>query len=392
MIEIQDKTKCSGCHSCQSICPKQCIKMIEDEEGFLYPSVVEENCIRCGLCENICSILYPLGNDKEESDICAYAAYTKDDEIRKNSSSGGMFTEIARWVIGRQGVVFGAAFDGAFQVRHMYAETEEALAKFRGSKYVQSIIGDSYMQAKRFLDEGRWVLFTGTPCQIGGLLKYLPKSYEKLLTQDIICHGVPSPLVWRKYREYREEQSGGGIEHINFRNKAKGWNPYYVEMNFSDGKEYLQISGKDLYMRTFLSDLCLRPSCYDCRFKQKVRSSDFTLADFWGIDNVQPEMNDNKGTSLFFVNSDKGQKVFANISERLVFKQVDTDSAIQYNPSMLTSVKKPAKRDAFMAKMRTQPIDKAMKQTLPKSFPPYRFSMRIVRKAGRMLKGNQVKK
>ena len=362
--------------------------MIEDEEGFLYPSVVEENCIRCGLCEKICSILYPLGNNKEESDICAYAAYTKDDEIRKNSSSGGMFTEIARWVIGRQGVVFGAAFDGAFQVRHMYAETEEALAKFRGSKYMQSIIGDSYMQAKRFLDEGRWVLFTGTPCQIGGLLKYLPKSYEKLLTQDIICHGVPSPLVWRKYREYREEQSGVGIEHINFRNKAKGWNPYYVEMNFSDGKEYLQISGKDLYMRTFLSDLCLHPSCYDCRFKKKVRSSDFTLADFWGIDNVLPEMNDNKGTSLFFVNSDKGRKVFADISERLVFKQVDTDSAIQYNPSMLTSVKKPAKRDAFMAKMRTQPIDKAMKHALPKSFLPYRFFVRTVRKMGRMLKEN----
>lgn len=365
MIEIQDKTKCSGCHSCQSICPKQCIKMIEDEEGFLYPSVVEENCIRCGLCEKICSILYPLGNNKEESDICAYAAYTKDEEIRKNSSSGGMFTEISRWVIERQGVVFGAAFDKSFQVRHMYAETEEALAKFRGSKYMQSIIGDSYMQAKRFLDEGRWVLFTGTPCQIGGLLKYLPKSYEKLLTQDIICHGVPSPLVWRKYREYRERQSGGKTEHINFRNKAKGWNPYYVEMNFSDGKEYLQISGKDLYIRTFLSDLCLRPSCYDCRFKQKVRSSDFTLADFWGIDNVLPEMNDNKGTSLFLVNSDKGRKVFADISERLVFKQVDTDSAIQYNPSMLTSVKKPAKRDAFMLEVEKS-FEKAVKLYLPK--------------------------
>lgn len=165
MIEITDKTKCSGCHACQSICPKQCIKMIEDEEGFLYPSVIEEKCIQCGLCEKICPILHPLGNNKEESDICAYAAYTKDDEIRKNSSSGGMFTEISRWVIERQGVVFGAAFDESFQVRHMSAETEEELAKFRGSKYMQSIIGDSYMQAKRFLDEGRWVLFTERPAR-----------------------------------------------------------------------------------------------------------------------------------------------------------------------------------------------------------------------------------
>lgn len=373
MIEIQNKTKCSGCHACQSICPKQCIKMVEDEEGFLYPSVVEEECIRCGLCEKVCPILHPLQNDRTESDICAYAAYTKNEEIRKNSSSGGMFTEISRWVIERQGVVFGAAFDKSFQVHHMYAETKEGLEKICGSKYVQSIIGDSYIQAKRFLDEGRWVLFTGTPCQIGGLLKYLPKSYEKLLTQDIICHGVPSPLVWQKYMEYQEGQSGGELAYINFRNKAKGWNPYYVEMNFSGGKEYLQISGKDLYMRTFLSDLCLRPSCYDCRFKKKVRSSDFTLADFWGIDNVLPEMNDNKGTSLFLVNSDKGRKVFADISERLVFKQVDTDSAIQYNPSILTSVKKPAKRSAFMSEVEKS-FEKAVKLYLP-NIPFYRKAL-----------------
>ena len=365
MIEITDKTKCSGCHACQSICPKQCIKMIEDEEGFLYPSVIEEKCIQCGLCEKICPILHPLGNNKEESDICAYAAYTKDDEIRKNSSSGGMFTEISRWVIERQGVVFGAAFDESFQVRHMSAETEEELAKFRGSKYVQSIIGDSYMQAKRFLDEGRWVLFTGTPCQIGGLLKYLPKSYEKLLTQDIICHGVPSPLVWRKYVESQVKRAQASLKGAYFRNKRKGWAKFSLLLQFSSGREYINVLNKDLYMRTFLSDLCLRPSCYDCRFKQKARSSDLTLADFWGIDNVLPEMNDNKGTSLCLVNSDNGRKVFADISERLVFKQVDTDSAIQYNPSMLTSVKKPAKRDAFMLEVEKS-FEKAVKLYLPK--------------------------
>lgn len=207
MITIQDKTKCSGCHACAQVCPKQCIAMEVDTEGFWYPVVDTALCVECGLCETSCPIQHPLANNKTENDITAYAAVNKNDEIRLQSSSGGIFTLIASEVIHQGGVVFGAAFDKTFAVGHQYTETIDGLAVFRGSKYVQSRIGDTYKQAEAFLKDGRTVLFTGTPCQIGGLLVYLKQDYDNLITQDIICHGVPSPMVWQSYIKYREKNA-----------------------------------------------------------------------------------------------------------------------------------------------------------------------------------------
>lgn len=200
MIE-KNKLKCNGCGACRAVCPSKAITMNADNEGFLYPQVNIRLCLQCGQCEKICPILRK--NDNEESkDITAYAAQTTDNTVLEQSSSGGLFTEIATYVLEQKGVVFGAAFDAHFHVRHMAVEQISELHKLRGSKYVQSEIGDCYTRAEAYLKEGRLVLFTGTPCQIGGLISFIGKEYDNLITQDIICHGVPSPMAWEKYIEY----------------------------------------------------------------------------------------------------------------------------------------------------------------------------------------------
>ena len=236
-IEIIDKSKCSGCSACFSVCPKRCIVMREDKEGFLYPSIDDKNCIHCGLCERIC----PIKNrylPPDNKDIIAIAAQLKDDSLRLNSSSGGVFTAIAEEVIKRGGVVFGAAFNKNLGVRHIYTETKEGLSQIRGSKYLQSIIGDAYKQAEHFLKNGRQVFFTGTPCQIGGLYAYLGENYDNLITQDLVCHGVPSPLVWGKYLTYRKKEAGANVENVFFRDKRVGWKKYSISLKFSNQTEY----------------------------------------------------------------------------------------------------------------------------------------------------------
>ncbi len=367
MISVCDKTNCTGCFACANICPKQCINMTADNEGFLYPVVNVSLCINCGLCEKIC----PLLNAKTASDgreTKAYAAISKDEKIRLASSSGGLFTLIAESILDKDGVVFGAAFDEDFNVIHTYTEEKAGLELFRGSKYVQSVIGETYKQAKEFLENGRTVLFTGTPCQIGGLYAYLGKNYENLITQDLICHGVPSPAVWRKYLEYRECVSRAGARGISFRRKTCGWKKFYVSFEFSNDTEYVSKLTDDPYMQAFLSNLCLRPSCYDCSFKTKHRQADITLADFWGIQNFLPEMDDDKGTSLVVLHSDKGINVFEKIKNEITFKEVPLDNAIAYNSSMVKSVDMPKKRKTFMNDIQIGPFDKVVKKYRSVSF------------------------
>lgn len=357
MIAISDKTKCSGCHACAAVCPKQCISMEKDAEGFLYPVADTAYCIQCGLCVRACPILTPLMVQKTEKDITAYAAVNQNADVRLHSSSGGIFSLLAEHVIGQGGVVFGAAFDPDFQVEHRCAETVEALAMFRGAKYVQSRIGNAYSQAEAFLKAGRKVLFTGTPCQIEGLFAYLQKDYENLLTQDIICHGVPSPLVWEKYIRYREEKTDSRTKRITFRHKKESWKRYSVCFEFENDTEYLLSASKDPYMNAFLKDLCLRPSCYTCTFKKKYRLSDFTLADFWGIQHVLPDMDDDKGTSLVLVNSDVGRKVFGVLGDQMKYEAVLLEEGIKYNPSMITAAVLPHNRDAFMNTAKKEDFD-----------------------------------
>ena len=357
MIKINEKYKCSGCHACSAICPKDCITMQVDEEGFKYPKVDAELCINCGLCEKVCPILHHTF--KNDAPI-AYAAVNFNDQVRELSSSGGVFYLIAKYVIENGGVVFGAKFDDDFNVVHSYAQTMEEIESFMGSKYAQSIIGENYTYAKKFLDSGKLVLFTGTPCQIGGLKAFLNKGYENLICQDLICHGVPSPKVWQRYMRFQEKNKKSKICGVSFRNKTYGWKTFSMMLDFLNGDKVVERFATDLYMTSFLRDLCLRPSCYKCSFKGKSRDADITLADFWGVQNVMPEMDDDKGTSLVIVHSPKGQQIFETIKENLRFQTVDFELATKNNPMMMQSASDKKERKRFLIDIEKKPFDKVV--------------------------------
>lgn len=359
MIIINDKKSCMGCYACLNICPQSCILMESDIEGFWYPEVDDKKCIKCELCIKVCSI---LNKTIVKNGPSAYASMNNDESIRLESSSGGLFTLIAGQVIDVDGVVFGAGFAKDFSIVHSYVETKEELGRFRGSKYVQSKVGNTYRQAKDFLKQGRQVLFTGTPCQIGGLKSYLGQIYQNLICIDIICHGVPSPKAWQKYISYREKKAGASTQQITFRNKDKGWKRFSISFLFDNNSEYVQTLDKDLYLLAFLKDICLRPSCYACEFKTLHRHSDITLADFWGIENVLPDMDDDKGTSLIFVNSSKGQSVLDQMKDKIVYKEVDIHQAVSYNSAAIKSVGYNQQRDRFLEKLDKEPFEQLVKE------------------------------
>lgn len=371
MIDIKEKKDCCGCGACVQRCPKSCISMREDNEGFLYPEVDKEMCIDCGLCEKVCPV---INQSKERQPLVVYAAKHKDEQIRLASSSGGAFTAIAEPVIEEGGVVFGAKFDKDWSVIHDYTETKEGLAAFRGSKYVQSRIGESYKNAEAFLKTGRKVLFSGTPCQIAGLKRFLCKEYDNLLTVDFICHGVPSPGVWREYlKEETARQCGGKnsvlshpkdnlgdvrIENISFRDKRLGWKKYSFVLTLSvpDGhgaKNTVLLSeplNENIFLRGFLANLYLRPSCHACPAKKFKSGSDVTIGDFWGVQNVMPEIDDDKGVSALMVNSLKLDVCFRN--SKIKKWSTHYNSILRYNPSIEKSVKLSDKRECYFNKIK----------------------------------------
>lgn len=348
MIEIEDKRNCSGCHSCCAICPLQCISMEPDREGFWYPRVDAEVCTECGLCVKACPIISPTIHN---SSVSAFACINRNEEIREKSSSGGVFSLIAEAIITRKGIVFGAGFDKNFDVVHGWTDSIEGLSAFRGSKYVQSRIGNALIEVQEFLKAGRPVLFSGTPCQIAGLRSYLGKDYENLLCIDIVCHGVPSPRVWQRYKKELEERNRAKVKRIAFRRKDCGWKLFSVSFSFDNDTEYSQPLTNDIYMKGFLSNLYLRPSCYACHFKSLNRPSDITLADFWGIESVLPHMDDDKGTSLVLVHTEKGAAMLADLAEKIICEKVDVNKAISFNSAAVKSVAKNSKREEFFAEL-----------------------------------------
>lgn len=331
MINIY-RNVCSGCRACEKKCPINAITMVEDEKGFLYPQVDEKKCIKCGICRKIC----PTKNEEIPIEKKAYAAYNNDEKIRLDSSSGGIFDILANYIIEKNGVVFGAAFDKDFNVKHIAVDNKKDICKLRKSKYVQSDTNSTFEIAKKILNEGRMVYFSGTPCQIEGLKAYLDKDYDKLITQDLICHGVPSPKVWREYLKNKSNN----IQEINFRSKEKSsWDDYQLKIVYNNKEEY-ENHDQNAFMKLFLNDLILRDSCYNCKFKKENRVSDFTLADFWGIDRINKEMNDHKGISLLIVNSAKAKKILEEIKDRIIIKEVEFEDAIKGNKSINTSANK----------------------------------------------------
>ena len=358
MIEINNKMNCCGCMACVQACPKQCISMCMDEEGFYYPKPDLASCIKCGLCEKKCPLL-----NLQESIIPRqiYAAKNKEKKILKRSSSGGAFFCFASKIIEQEGVVFGAKFDESWNVVHDYTESLDGLDAFISSKYVQSRIGSAFRVAEKFLDQGRLVLFSGTPCQIAGLRSFLKKDYENLYTVDFLCHGVPSPKIWSIYlsqllkRFQRFKESCAQIERISFRDKPNGWLDFFLTIDISVREKNLlkklSISSshrKNPYMRGFLNNLFLRPSCHSCKFKRFQNHSDVTMGDFWGIGRVNLNFFDPMGVSMLFVNSLKGEKLLSLVRNQLEICETDFDSTLSNN-GLNQEVKKHPRRDYFFA-------------------------------------------
>ena len=348
MITVFEKKEdCCGCTACKSICPTQAITMKVDEEGFLYPEIDLKLCVECGLCIKVCAFQngYDTSNTFDRPEV--YALKHKSDEVRKNSSSGGAFTAISDYILSKAGIIYGDTYNEEFRVTHQRAEKAKGRNKFRGSKYVQSDLKEVFNQINENLKNNRYVLFTGTGCQIAGLNSYLGQlkvDTENLLTVDIVCHGTPSPRIFADYISYLEKKNRSKIKQYYFRSKVNGWG-HTEEVVFESGKHDHTSLLSQTHKKLFYSDLCLRPSCYHCKFSNLHRPSDIMIGDFWGIEKSLPELDDDKGVSLVFINTTKGQEIFEKIKEKIDFVQSNTKDCLQHNLQQPTKI--PKNREQF---------------------------------------------
>lgn len=344
-----EKNRCSGCTACMAACPSGAIQMRQDAEGFLYPHICENKCTHCGRCESVCSAVQRQA-DMEPSQQQVFACYARDEQIRRTSTSGGAFPIIARNILSDGGCVFGAACGDNMLIEHIKITDPRELVKIQGSKYVQSNLGNTLSQVKKELQTGKPVLFSGTPCQVNGLLSYLNRPFSNLLTCDVVCHGVPSPLVWHDYVAWQELHHQGKCTAVNFRSKRSGWHFYSMEMKFHNGKTYHKTKACDPFARGFLRNLFLRPSCYHCVFANTQRRSDITFADYWGFDELEGEIkHDEKGISQVILNTTKGIKRFDRVRDRMAYEARSMEDARSKNACLREPSAVPPNRSTFWA-------------------------------------------
>lgn len=378
------ESTCTGCSACFNSCKVDAISMRADDEGFLYPSIDSQKCVNCGACKGVCpSIKNNLCASDGASEKRAYHYSTTDKTLLKKSSSGGAFQVLARYVLQSGGVVYGAAFDENFRVKHIAVTDIDHLETIMGSKYVQSEMGTTYSDVQNALNIGKMVLFSGTPCQINGLAAYLKKAYSNLYLVDFICHGVPSPEVWKKYLEEKEREFGGKVTSVSFRDKRIGWKEFGTAIAFENGKEFFEPHYTDPYMRAFISDLILRKSCYTCTHKGNNRASDITMGDFWGCEKEYPELFQKDGSSLLITNTKKGHRLITDLVDSTSFDTVETEKALANNPAYFRPVTAHKNRDIFYAHFRKK---RSISQYCAKNLLP-RFSERVVRKIKHIISG-----
>lgn len=393
MITITDKSNCMGCSACYAICPKHCITMCPDVEGYLYPSVNINSCINCGACENVC----PINKDipTKDKQTIAFAVQNKNDVIRKESASGGAFSAFATTILNKGGIVFGGCFDENFKVHHDSVHTQDDLKKLRCSKYVQSDMRNTFANVKTYLTQGRLVLFSGTPCQVSGLKSYLKKNYDNLITLDLVCRGVPSPGLWEKYLKWNSVKEKSKITYVSFRDKYFGYAGSTMAIGFENGKIKYQNQGIQFFKYTFFQNLNNRPSCFNCHFKTIQRNTDITLFDCWHVNKFDKSMDDDYGTTMVLLHTEKGMNLFNEIKPLIRFCKADVRKAIELDGIMAS--KCPTinpQREQFFKDVNNMPFDALIKKYFPLSlkkiivqcFKPLLYKTGILNKIKRILK------
>lgn len=347
-FNICEHDSCTACSACQSICHKHAITMITDDEGFQYPYINEDSCVECGLCIKTC----PANKDLDVTSSYPqqpYLAWINDDEVRLDSSSGGIFTALARYVISQGGVVCGAAYDDDMTVRHRIVDNENDLIHLRGSKYVQSITEGIFSDIKVYLNKGVMVYFVGTPCQVAGLKSFLKKKYDNLLTSDLICHGVPSGNLFKEQIKYFERKEGKKIVDVKFRAKKRFGQGYDIQIITNTGANEFFCAELVPYFNGFWKNITLRESCYKCQYASLHREGDITLADFWLVRKCFPDVRTSKGTSLVFVNSIIGENIFMKLANSgdVYIREATIEQALLGQGQLKSPVPRPIERDGY---------------------------------------------
>lgn len=377
MIEFSEN-ECCGCEACVQICPTNCISFSLGAKGFFYPKVDSERCVRCHKCERVC----PYYHRSISTQLNQFAAFSDDLSLRMKSSSGGIFSLLSAKILNKGGVVFGASFDESFRVIHSYIESDNELYKLQGSKYVQSRIGNSFVLVRKYLEDSYPVLFSGTPCQVSALQLFLGHDYPNLVTVEVFCHGVPCPMIWDDY--LRSLIGNKRCKSVFFRDKTRyGWRDYSYRVETEDNSIIYLPYGENVYSDGFLSDLTIRPSCFNCPSKIDNSRADISIGDYWGVDNIHKEIDDNLGCSAVIIHSQKGQFLFDSIS--CIKIQTRLEDIIKGNPLIANSALKPDNYDSFWEIYHIKGI-KAIPISLGKNVSLYRKVFNKTYSAIRFLK------
>ncbi len=357
---------CTGCSACINICPKNCISMKPDADGFLYPQIDEDKCIDCKLCEKICPVNCAPEKKTVES---GFVARYKDTEVVINSTSGGMCSAFADYTFSKDGILYGAGYDENMKVRHFGIDKTQKnrVAEMRGSKYVQSDLGTCFKEIKEYLEQGRFVCFIGTPCQVSGLTAFLRKKYENLVTADLVCHGVSSPKVFKDYVEYMSQKYKSSPKDIRFRNKTYGYHSGTMMVEFENGKKYYGSGRVDHMLKAYFAGACSRKCCYECPYKEMSRSSDFTIFDSWHIEKlVDGKADDDKGYTNIFVHTENGAKILEEMSDCLEIWPADPELMKKLDGVMIeTNPKMHPGRNDIVRDIDAMGFHEAMQKHLP---------------------------
>lgn len=389
-INIEKASECCGCGACSNICPQNAIKMVENEEGFKYPTIDESKCIDCGLCKKVCPWLNENSREDYMPDPVCYAAKSLNKDIQKKSSSGGLFSVLATKVIEKNGIVVGCELDSNHKAHHIIVKNEEELYKLRGSKYIASDLGNVFIEVRSELQQGKLVLFSGVPCQVSALLSFLQKKYDNLITVEIICHGTPSQKSFDKYVEYLEKKNNAKLVNYSFRSKeAACWGTYKALAEFEEGeqnntKKIIKKINADFdpYYSSFLKCQNHRESCYECKYAKSDRNADVTLGDFWGIEHIKPDMIDYDGVSAICINTLKGKNLFELIKEKIEYTLVDYNDVKKHNHQLKLPSKRPEERNNWYQNIDENNFFKNIKvrksiKLIVKNMVPQKMKLRI---------------